>query len=69
MDWESARKHCKEKNWQWSLELINQAQLEMEELEKKVKKLEDQQKAQRLYNACNYWWKQLNGNQLNGRER
>jgi len=30
------------------------AQQEMEELEKKVKKLEDQQKAQRLYNACNY---------------
>ncbi len=54
MDWESARKHCKEKNWQWSLELINQAQQEMEELEKKIKKLEDQQKAQRLYNACNY---------------
>ena len=37
MDWESARKHCKEKDWQWSLELINQAQQEMEELEKKVK--------------------------------
>ena len=54
MDWDSARKHCKDKNWQWSLDLINQTQQEMEELEKKVKKLEDQQKAQRLYNACNY---------------
>ncbi len=30
MDWESARKHCKERDWQWSLELINQAQQEME---------------------------------------
>ncbi len=29
-------------------------QQEMEELEKKAKKLEDQQKAKRLYNACNY---------------
>ena len=54
MDWKSARKHCEEKKWQWSLELINQAQQEMELLEEKIKKLEAQQKAQRLYNACNY---------------
>ena len=54
MDWESAKAHCTERNWQWSLALIKQAQNEMEELEKKVKKLEDQKKAQRLYNACNY---------------
>ncbi len=54
MDWDSAKKHCTERNWQWSLTLISQAQKEMEELEKKVKKMEDQQKAQRLYNACNY---------------
>jgi len=26
----------------------------MEELESKVKKMEDQQKAHRLYNACNF---------------
>ena len=54
MDWDFARKHCTERNWQWSLTLIAQAQKEMEELENKVKKMEDQQKAQRLYNACNY---------------
>ena len=54
MDWESAKKHCTERNWKWSLELIDQAEKEMKELEDKVKKYEDQQKAQRLYNACNY---------------
>ena len=62
MDWESAKKHCKERNWDWSLELINQAEKEMEDLETENKMLKDQQKAQRLYNACNYWssrWKSL----------
>ena len=54
MDWDSAKKHCQDRNWDWSLDLINKAQKEMEELEEKVKKLEEQQKAQRLYNACNY---------------
>ena len=54
MDWEEARKHCIAKNWHWSLDLINQAQKEMEELEMKIKKLEDQEKAKRLYNACNF---------------
>ncbi len=54
MDWESAKKHCQDRNWAWSLELIKQAQKEFEDLEGKVKKLEQQQKAQRLYNSCNY---------------
>ena len=54
MDWESARKHCIDHNWKWSLELIDQAEKEMNELNKKLKKCEDQQKAQRLYNACNF---------------
>ena len=54
MDWDSAKRHCNERNWQWSLKLINQAQKEMEELEMKLKRCEDQQKANRLYNACNY---------------
>jgi len=57
MDWDSAKQHCNERNWKWSLELINQVQKEMEELETKLKKCEDQQKANRLYNACNYLWK------------
>ncbi len=54
MDWDAAKKHCQDRNWVWSLNLIKKAQEEMEELEAKVKKLEDQQKALRLYNACNY---------------
>ena len=54
MDWESARKHCIDRNWKWSLSLIDQAEKEIKELEGKLKKCEDQQKAQRLYNACNY---------------
>ena len=54
MNWKAAKNHCIEKNWQWSLDLIVKAQNEMDALEAKVKKLEDQQKAQRLYNACNY---------------
>lgn len=54
MDWESAKQYCKDRNWDWSLELINQAQKEMEELAAENKKLKDQQKAQRLYNSCNY---------------
>ena len=54
MDWESARKHCTDHNWKWSLELIDQAEKEMKGLEEKIKKHEDQLKAQRLYNSCNY---------------
>ncbi len=54
MDWDSAKQHCTERNWQWSLELIRQAKKEMEELETKLKRCEDQQKANRLYNACNF---------------
>ncbi len=54
MDWDSAKKHCIDRNWQWSLDLIYKAQKEMEALEAKVKKLEDQEKAQRLYNSCNF---------------
>ena len=54
MDWESARKYCTDRNWKWSVEFIDQAQKETQELEAKIKKLEDQQKAHRLYNSCNY---------------
>ena len=54
MECESARQHCIERNWQWSLELIDQAEKEIKDLEGKLKKYEDQEKANRLYNACNY---------------
>tara|TARA_B100000214_G_C23407318_1_gene374453 strand:+ start:330 stop:494 length:165 start_codon:yes stop_codon:yes gene_type:complete len=54
MDWDSARQHCIERNWKWTLGFIEQAQKEMEELENRLKKCESQQKANRLYNSCNY---------------
>ena len=54
MDWNSAKKHCTERNWKWSYEFICQAQKEMEILEEKIKKHEAQEKANRLYNSCNY---------------
>ncbi len=54
MDWKSARKHCSDRNWQWSLELIDQAEKEIKELEEKLQKCQDQIKADRLYNSCNY---------------
>ncbi len=54
MDWDYAKKHCNERNWHWSLELINQVQKEMESLKTKLKKCEDQQKANRIFNTCNY---------------
>ncbi|KGG13388.1 MULTISPECIES: hypothetical protein [Prochlorococcus] len=40
MDWEAAKKHCINRNWQWSLDLINQAEKEMIALQEKVRKLE-----------------------------
>ena len=40
MDWESAKKHCVERNWQWSLQLIKQAQKEVNYLEYKLETLE-----------------------------
>ena len=54
MDWKSAKNHCIEKNWQWSLEFIEKCEKEFGEIENENKKLKDQQKADRLYNSCNY---------------
>ena len=54
MDWESAKQHCKDRNWEWSFNFIHQAEQEMKALEEKLKKCEGQQKAQRLYNSCNF---------------
>ena len=48
MDWESARNYCIERNWHWSLNVIDQAQREMEGMEEKIKKMESQPQAQRL---------------------
>ncbi len=41
MDWEAARKYCNERNWEWSLELINQAEDEINILTEKIQKLEE----------------------------
>ena len=42
MDWDAARAHSKEKNWKWTLDLINTYQKEMEELKDENVKLKRQ---------------------------
>ena len=42
MDWDTARAHCKEKNWKWTLDLIDTYQKEMEELKGENVKLKRQ---------------------------
>ncbi len=54
MDWESAKKHCIDRNWEWSLDLIEKCQKEIEDLKAENEKLKAQGKAYRLYNSCNY---------------
>ncbi len=42
MDWEFARKHCIERDWQWTLDLIDKCQKELEELKAENMKLKRQ---------------------------
>ena len=42
MDWDAARAHCKEKNWNWTLDLINTYQKDMEKLKNENAKLKRQ---------------------------
>ena len=42
MNWDAAREHCKEKNWKWTLDLIENYQKEMEELKDENVKLKRQ---------------------------
>ena len=42
MDWNTARAHCKEKNWKWTLDLIDKYQQEMEGLKDENVKLKRQ---------------------------
>ena len=42
IDWGAARAHCKEKNWKWTLDLIDTYQKEMEELKDENVKLKHQ---------------------------
>ena len=42
MDWDSASAYCKEKNWKWTLALIDKYQKEMEELKDENIKLKRQ---------------------------
>ena len=39
MDWDAARKHCTEKGWKWTLDLIDKYQKDMEELKDENVKL------------------------------
>ncbi len=54
MNWEAAKEHCKKRNWEWTLEFIEKSEKEFQSLEAENKKLKDQAKANRLFNACNY---------------
>ena len=42
MDWDAARKHCQEKNWKWTFDLIEKYQKEMEDLKDENVKLRRQ---------------------------
>ena len=42
MDWNAARKHCQEKDWKWTLDLIEKYQKAMEELKDENMKLKRQ---------------------------
>ncbi len=42
IDWNAARAHCIEKNWKWTLELIEKYKKEMEELKDENVKLKRQ---------------------------
>ena len=42
MDWDAARKHCIERSWAWTLDLIDEYQKEMQELKDENVKLKRQ---------------------------
>ncbi len=42
MDWNAAKEHCSERNWKWTLGLIEKCQNEMEELKDENMKLKRQ---------------------------
>ena len=42
MNWDAAKKHCHEKDWKWTLDLIDKYQKEMEELKDENLKLKRQ---------------------------
>ncbi|KZR82387.1 hypothetical protein PMIT1342_00856 [Prochlorococcus marinus str. MIT 1342] len=42
MDWDAARKHCTERDWKWTLNLIGEYQKEMQELKDENVKLKRQ---------------------------
>ena len=39
MDWNAARQHCQEKDWTWTLDLIDKYQKEMKELKDHPEKM------------------------------
>ena len=42
MDWTKEKNYCRERNWDWSLQLIERCQKEVESLESQNKKLLEQ---------------------------
>ena len=42
IDWNTARNHCIEKNWNWTLDLLDKYHKEMEELKEENVKLKRQ---------------------------
>ncbi len=42
VNWDAARTHCQEKNWKWTLDLIDKCQKEVEELKDENLKLKRQ---------------------------
>ena len=42
MDWDAARKHCTDRDWKWTLNLIAECQKEMQELKDENAKLKRQ---------------------------
>lgn len=42
MDWNTARKHCTDRDWKWAIDLINKCQTEMQELKDENIKLKRQ---------------------------
>ncbi len=42
INWDAARKHCAERDWKWTLNLIDEYQKEMQELKDENMKLKRQ---------------------------
>ena len=64
MDWDAARVHCKEKNWKWTLDLIDKYQKEMEELKDEIMEITKASRS-RLYSNRTFSPKSIDMNEIN----